>query len=83
MKQFLLKHVLTLQDAKKSVEIKWKNLKKCKPSSNISKNTIFFFMKKSLSLVKKSWAAKTELARSCPHRNGFVPQNFRVTLIEF
>ena len=78
----LSKHVWSLQDAKRPFQIKWKVLKKCTPYSNISKKCNLCLNEKFIIICKKEMGSlnrRNELATSCPHRNRYALQNFRVT----
>ena len=78
----LSKHVWNLQDAKKPFQIKWKVLKRCKPYSNINNKCNLCLYEKFIIICKKELCSlnrRNELASSCPHRNRYVLQNFRVT----
>ena len=78
----LSKYVWNLQNEKKTFQIKWKILKKCKPYSNVSKKCSLCLNEKFIIICKKELCSlnrRNELASSCPHRNRYVLGNFRVT----
>ena len=80
----LSKYVWNLQNEKKTVQIKWKILKKCKPYSYISKKCSLCLNEKFIIICKKELCSlnrRNELASSCPHRNRYVLVNTKTALI--
>ena len=77
----LSKHVWNLQDSKKPFRIKWRVFKRCKPYSNVNKKCNLSLYEKFIICKKESCSlnGRNELASSCPHRNQFILQKFRVT----
>ena len=71
----------SLQENNKPFQIKWKVLKKCKPYSNANKKCNLCLFEKCIIICKKELCSlnrRNELASSCPHRKGYVLQNFSV-----
>ena len=78
----LPKHVWKLKDAKTPFSIKWKVIKKCKPYNNITKKCNLCLYEKFVIICRKDLCSlnkRNELASSCPHRNRYVLQNFKIT----
>ena len=78
----LPKHVRKLKDAKTPFSIKWKIIRKCNPYNNITKKCNLCLYEKFVIICRKDLCTlngRNELATSCPHRNRYVLQNFRIT----
>ena len=78
----LSKHVWKLKDAKTPFSTKWKVIKKCKPYNNITKKCNLCLHEKVVIICRKDLCSlnkRNELASSCPHRNRYVLQNFKIT----
>ena len=77
----LSQHVWKMKDAKIPFSIEWKVIRKCNPYNNTTKKCNLCLYEKHVIICRKNLCSPNkcnELASSCPYRNRYVLQNFKI-----